>query len=96
MTQAKVTKKAPFNKYDDLKKKGVSIQWGNPIDPSTYPSGSFDIVYDNNGKDMENCKPLIDTYMGKVSQYVFVASAGAYKANAIEPMHMEVGLTALG
>lgn len=26
---------------------------------------------------------------GKVSQYVFVSSAGAYKADSIEPMHVE-------
>ena len=89
LSQAKVTKKAPYNKYDELKKKGAAIQWGNPVDPSTFPSGSFDIVYDNNGKDMEQCKPLIDHFKGKVSQYVFVASAGAYKANAMEPMHVE-------
>ena len=38
---------------------------------------------------MENCKPLIDTFKGKVSHYVFVSSAGAYKADAIEPMHVE-------
>jgi hypothetical protein len=40
----------------------VHITWGNPKDPSTYPEGSFDIVYDNNGKDMDSCQPLIDTY----------------------------------
>ena len=67
----------------------MSIAWGNPADPSTYPAGTFDVVYDNNGKDMENCKPLIDTFKGKVSHYVFVSSAGAYKADAIEPMHVE-------
>lgn len=26
---------------------------------------------------------------GKVSNFVFVSSAGAYEANSIEPMHME-------
>ena len=40
----------------------MSIAWGNPSDPSTYPRGTFDVVYDNNGKDMEACKPLIDTF----------------------------------
>ena len=36
-------------------------------------------MYDNNGKDMESCKPLIDAFKGKVEHYVFVSSAGAYK-----------------
>jgi nucleoside-diphosphate-sugar epimerase len=38
---------------------------------------------------MESCKRLIDNFKGEVAHYVFVASAGAYKANAIEPMHVE-------
>ena len=87
--EAKVSKKQPFNQYEELRKNGVNIQWGNPVDPATYPAGPFDVVFDNNGKDMDNCKPLIDTFNGKVSQYVFVASAGAYKADSIEPMHVE-------
>ncbi|GAX85380.1 hypothetical protein CEUSTIGMA_g13407.t1 [Chlamydomonas eustigma] len=87
--QAKASKKTPFSKYGDLTKEGVIIAWGNPADPATYPRGKFDIVYDNNGKDMEACKPLIDTFKGKVSHYVFVSSAGAYKADSVEPMHVE-------
>ena len=43
-------------------REGVQIVWGNPLDPATFPSSKFDIVYDNNGKDMEACKPLIDTF----------------------------------
>ncbi|KAG1681385.1 hypothetical protein FOA52_007433 [Chlamydomonas sp. UWO 241] len=85
----KVSKKAPYSQYDALAKEGVTIAWGNPADPSTYPAGQFDIVYDNNGKDMASCKPVIDTFKGKCKHFVFVASAGAYKADPIEPMHME-------
>ena len=49
-----------------LCREGVTIAWGNPSDPATFPAGKFDIVYDNNGKDMEACKPLIDTYKVRV------------------------------
>ena len=49
-----------------LCREGVTITWGNPSDPATFPAGKFDIVYDNNGKDMEACKPLIDTYKVRV------------------------------
>ena len=62
MVQAKTKKKAPYNQYDDLEQQGVKIQWGSPSDSSAVPSGEFDIVYDNNGKDMDACKPLIDAF----------------------------------
>lgn len=83
----KLSKKAPFSQYDQLA--GAQVVWGNPADPAAIPSGAFGIVYDNNGKDLENCKPLIDHFKGKVKHYVFVGSAGAYAANSVEPMHVE-------
>lgn len=85
--QSKLQGKAPFSQYSSLP--GATIVWGSPTDPSTYPSDSFDIVYDNNGKDIDACKPLIDHFKGKVKHYVFVGSAGAYNANSVEPMHVE-------
>lgn len=87
--QSKLSIKAPFSQYEKL---GVEVMWGNPTQPGATlgdKAGSFDIVYDNNGKDLEACKPLIDFFKGKVSHYVFVGSAGAYVANAVEPMHVE-------
>lgn len=84
--ESKLSGKAPFSEYASS---GAQIVWGSPTDPSTYPSGDFDIVYDNNGKDLDACKPLIDHYADKVKHYVFVASAGAYVANSVEPMHVE-------
>jgi hypothetical protein len=39
---------------------GLKVKWGNPTDYSTFPEGPFDVVYDNNGKDMDSCKPAID------------------------------------
>lgn len=47
------------------------------------------MVYDNNGKDIDTCRPLIDAYRGKVQHYVFVSSAGMYKADAGQPMSLE-------
>jgi hypothetical protein len=40
--------------------RGLKVHWGSPVDYSTYPEGPFDVVYDNNGKDLDSCKPLID------------------------------------
>lgn len=56
--QAKLTAKAPFNQYASLS--GVKVKFGSPTDYTTFPEGPFDVVYDNNGKDLESCKPLID------------------------------------
>lgn len=60
--QSKLSKKAPFYKYNELESKGATIVWGDPTKPSTYPRGSFDVVYDNNGKDLASCQPLIDHF----------------------------------
>ncbi|PSC72036.1 Chloroplast stem-loop binding of 41 kDa chloroplastic [Micractinium conductrix] len=85
--QAKLSAKAPFSQYASLG--GAQVVWGNPTDASSIPAGPFDVVYDNNGKDMDNCKPLIDHFKGKVKHYVYVSSGGAYTANEVEPMHVE-------
>ncbi|KAF8070909.1 CSP41A [Scenedesmus sp. PABB004] len=84
---AKLSAKAPFSEYGGVR--GLKVHWGSPTDYTTYPEGPFDVVYDNNGKDMESCKPLIDAAKGMCKHYVFVASAGAYKADSTEPMHVE-------
>lgn len=60
VTQSKSKGKAPFSQYDSLQ--GAKIHWGSPSDSSAIPSGDFDVVYDNNGKDMDACKPLIDAF----------------------------------
>jgi hypothetical protein len=56
--QDKLTTKAPFKQYASLP--GLKVVWGSPTDYSAYPEGPFDVVYDNNGKDLDSCKPLID------------------------------------
>lgn len=58
--QAKLSGKAPFSQYSSLP--GLNVVWGNPADPAAIPSGWFDVVYDNNGKDMAACQPLIDHF----------------------------------
>jgi nucleoside-diphosphate-sugar epimerase len=87
--ESKAKAKDPYSQYDKLASEGVTISWGNPADDASLPDGPFDIVYDNNGKALDVCKPAIDKYKGKVKHYAFVASAGAYKADDIEPMLVE-------
>lgn len=60
MPQEKLSGKAPFSQYASLA--GAEVVWGSPTDPATYPAGAFDVVYDNNGKNLESCQPLIDHF----------------------------------
>ena len=60
--QAKQRTKAPFSVYAALEADGVKVAWGSPADPAAIPAGPFDVVYDNNGKDVEACQPLIDAF----------------------------------
>lgn len=88
---AKVTAKAPYDQYDKLAEEGVEILWGSPADADVIGglAGKFDVVYDNNGKDLDTCKPLIDAFQGSVKNFVFVSSAGMYKPDNIEPCAVE-------
>ena len=60
--QSKAKAKDPYSQYDKLASEGVTISWGNPADEASLPDGPFDIVYDNNGKALDVCKPAIDKY----------------------------------
>ena len=62
--QSKLRAKAPFSQYAALEARGAKILFGNPADPAAaLPAGAtFDVVLDNNGKDLETCQPLIDAF----------------------------------
>ena len=84
-------KKAPFAYFDEIRKAGVSTVWGEPSNlAAALPAGSkFDVVVDNNGKDMEACGPVIDyAKAAGCSQFLFVSSCGVYKVTD-EPPHVE-------
>jgi len=81
--------KLPFTQYPALESHGVQIVWGSPANASCFPPGRFDIVIDNNGKDIDSCRALIDTYGSSVEQYFFVSSAGMHKENALAPIIKE-------
>jgi len=85
---ASLAQKDPFSMYASFGK-SCEVIWGSPKDTNNLPMVRFDVVYDNNGKDLETCKPLIDFYGSKVKQFCFVSSAGMCKDNAVEPMVFE-------
>lgn len=82
----KLAKKAPCDQYAAVK--GLKVEWDGPENVGKYASG-VDFLYDNNGKGLDACGPLIDAALANKAHYVFVASAGAYKGDAIEPMLVE-------
>mmetsp|Transcript_38664 Transcript_38664/g.98886 ORF Transcript_38664/g.98886 Transcript_38664/m.98886 type:complete len:370 (+) Transcript_38664:130-1239(+) len=86
---AKQLSKLPFVKYPALESQGVRVAWGNPADLSSFPPGEYDIVVDNNGKDVDTCRALIDTYGSRVQQYFYVSSAGMHKDNPLAPIIKE-------
>eukprot|EP00270_Netrium_digitus_P003773 TRINITY_DN1453_c0_g1_i1.p1 TRINITY_DN1453_c0_g1~~TRINITY_DN1453_c0_g1_i1.p1 ORF type:complete len:412 (-),score=113.61 TRINITY_DN1453_c0_g1_i1:180-1415(-) len=82
--------KPPFVRFSELREGGVKTIWGNPAAlASTIGPCSFDVVVDNNGKDLDTVKPVIDwAVSGGVMQFLFVSSAGIYK-NTDYPPHVE-------
>jgi len=89
---AQLMTKDPFLQYNNA---DFDVVWGNPADVNSLPPGPFDVVYDNNGKDLAACQPMIDAYcfswskFSRIKQYCFVSSAGMCKENPIEPMVFE-------
>lgn len=80
--QEKLSKKSPFSEYSKLANKGLTVVYGDPTNPRSFPAGSFDVVYDNNGKDLDTCKPLIDAY--KVNPLADLARSVAAMKNVPE------------
>lgn len=39
---------------------------------------SFDAIFDNNGRELSDTKPLADLFKGKVKHFVYMSSAGVY------------------
>lgn len=83
-------KKPPFNRFSEITNAGGKTVWGDPVDVSKVVAGaSFDVVLDNNGKDLEAVRPVADWAKGcGVKQFMFISSAGIYKTTD-EPPHVE-------
>lgn len=70
---------APFDRYDTLSAtypSTFSLSHGD-VSSQSVPTGTYDAVYDNNAKSLEDIQPIIEA--GKAGAEVFyVSSAGAY------------------
>uniref|UniRef100_A0A0E0LIH5 NAD-dependent epimerase/dehydratase domain-containing protein n=1 Tax=Oryza punctata TaxID=4537 RepID=A0A0E0LIH5_ORYPU len=84
-------KKPPFSRFSELTSAGATTVWGDPADVGAAVGGaaSFDVVLDNNGKDLDAVKPVVDwAKAAGVGQFLFVSSAGIYTPTE-EPPHVE-------
>ncbi|XP_074302157.1 chloroplast stem-loop binding protein of 41 kDa a, chloroplastic-like [Silene latifolia] len=83
-------KKPPFNRFSEITSAGGKTIWGNPAEVGkVVGEESFDVVLDNNGKDLETVRPVVDWAKSSgVEQFLFISSAGIYKPTD-EPPHVE-------
>ncbi|CAN6171395.1 unnamed protein product [Urochloa humidicola] len=83
-------KKPPFSRFSELTSAGGKTVWGDPSDVGLAVGGaSFDVVLDNNGKDLDAVRPVADWAKASgVGQFLFISSAGIYKPTD-EPPHVE-------
>ncbi|KAL2944821.1 Chloroplast stem-loop binding protein of 41 kDa a chloroplastic [Bienertia sinuspersici] len=83
-------KKPPFNRFSEITSLGGKTVWGDPADIGKVVGGeAFDVVLDNNGKDLEAVRPVVDWAKSSgAEQFLFISSAGIYKTTD-EPPHVE-------
>ncbi|GLU03524.1 hypothetical protein SLE2022_207170 [Rubroshorea leprosula] len=83
-------KKPPFNRFSEIVSGGGKTVWGEPADVGKAVEGAtFDVVLDNNGKDLHTVRPVVDWAKSSgVKQFLYISSAGIYKPTD-EPPHVE-------
>ncbi|XP_050378854.1 chloroplast stem-loop binding protein of 41 kDa a, chloroplastic-like [Argentina anserina] len=83
-------KKTPFTRFSEITSAGGKTVWGEPAEIAKVLQGSaFDVVLDNNGKDLDAVKPVADWAKSSgAKQFLFISSAGIYKPTD-EPPHVE-------
>ncbi|XVF80431.1 hypothetical protein PTKIN_Ptkin15bG0072100 [Pterospermum kingtungense] len=83
-------KKPPFNRFSEIVSAGGKTIWGDPADVGKVVAGAtFDVVLDNNGKDLDTVRPVADWAKSSgVKQFLYISSAGIYKPTD-EPPHVE-------
>lgn len=83
-------KKPPFSRFSEIVSAGGKTVWGDPAGIGKVLEGSsFDVVLDNNGKDLDIVSPVVDWAKSSgVKQFLYISSAGIYKLTD-EPPHVE-------
>jgi UDP-glucose 4-epimerase len=51
----------------------------DPVQLQTALQGQqFDVIFDNNGRELQDSQPLIDRFCGEIRNYIYMSSAGVY------------------
>ncbi|WCJ21529.1 chloroplast stem-loop binding protein of 41 kDa [Euphorbia peplus] len=82
--------KPPFSRFSEIVSGGGKTVWGDPAEVGKVVGGeTFDVVLDNNGKDLDAVRPVADwAKSAGVKQFLFISSAGIYLPTE-EPPHVE-------
>jgi nucleoside-diphosphate-sugar epimerase len=51
-------------------------------------SESFDVIFDNNGRELTDTEPLVTLFKGRIKQFIYMSSAGVYQKSDQMP-HLE-------
>ncbi|XP_044501480.1 chloroplast stem-loop binding protein of 41 kDa a, chloroplastic [Mangifera indica] len=83
-------KKPPFNRFSEVTSAGGKTVWGDPAEVGKAVGGAaFDVVLDNNGKDLDTVRPVVDWAKSTgVKEFLYISSAGIYRPTD-EPPHVE-------
>jgi nucleoside-diphosphate-sugar epimerase len=68
---------------------GVTQIHGDRTDPSQLKEKlagqQFDAIFDNNGRELEDTKPLIELFKDEIKHFIYVSSAGVYQPSEQMP-----------
>jgi nucleoside-diphosphate-sugar epimerase len=81
-----------FNRGNFLAPEGVGQIIGDRTDPSQLKAKlsqeSFDVIFDNNGRELTDTQPLAEIFAGRLQHFVYMSSAGVYLKSEQMP-HIE-------
>lgn len=71
-----------FNRGNKAAPEGVRVIKGDRKDPAQLreklAGESFDVIFDNNGRERSDTEPLAEMFKGKIKHFIYVSSAGVY------------------
>jgi nucleoside-diphosphate-sugar epimerase len=78
-----------FNRGNKPAPVGVRVILGDRTDPLQIKEKllheQFDAIFDNNGRELSDTKPLVDLFRDRIRHFVYMSSAGVYLDSEIMP-----------
>jgi nucleoside-diphosphate-sugar epimerase len=71
---------------------GLKVIKGDRTQPDSLTQAlqgeTFDAIFDNNGRELSDTKPLADLFKGRLQHFIYMSSAGVYRKSDLMP-HVE-------